>query len=133
MAEIKNISSGNPVVVQSSHSRLVKSLVFILLLIFYGSYLANKIALPAAEDLPRQMENGKNILAGQFDVLTKNVYSYTEPNQHFANHHWLYGVFAYLLHQALGFNGMVIFKIIFILVTFALLFYLVIKKADFWL
>ena len=111
----------------------VKILVFSLVLALYASFLFTKIALPAALDLPRQMKNGEMILHGDFSVLTKNVYSYIEPNQQFANHHWLSGVIFYLLHAAIGYSGMVIFKVIFLLVTFALLFWLTVKKNDFWL
>lgn len=110
-----------------------KILVFGLTLLFYGSFLVSKITLPGAQDLPRQMKNGEMVLQGQYDVLTKNVYSYIEPDQPFANHHWLYGVIAYLLHAAIGWDGMVVFKVIFFLLTFSLLFYTVVKKADFWL
>lgn len=110
-----------------------KAAVFAILLIFYGSLITFKIPLPAAEDLPRQMQNGKDILQGHFDVLSKNVYSYTEPDHHFNNSHWLYGIVAYLLHQAVGWGGMVVFKVLFILLTFALLFSIALRRADFWL
>ncbi len=110
-----------------------KIIVFTILIVFLGSLVTFKISLPAAEDLPRQMANGRDILAGNWDVLTTNFYSYTQIDHYFANHHWLYGVFAYLLHSAVGWSGMVVFKIIFILLTFSLLFWTALKRADFWL
>src|SRR3989338_11714112 len=67
------------------------------------------------------------------DLLTKNVYPYPEPAQPFANHHWLSGVVCYLLDQAVGFSGLIIFKVIVLLAAFALLFFAATKKADFWL
>src|SRR5438552_2078984 len=94
-----------------------KVAVFATLLIFYGSLITFKIPLPAGEDLPRQMQNGRDILQGHFDVLTKNVYSYTEPDHYFANHHWLYGLVVYPLYELVGWGGMVIFKVILILAT----------------
>ncbi len=112
--------------------KLAKILAFISILVFFGSYLTYGISLPSAEDLPRQMMNGQDILHGHFDVITRNVYSYVEPDHTFANHHWLYGVFAYLLHSAVGWNGMVIFKVLFILLTFVLLFKVAKKQAGFW-
>lgn len=111
----------------------LKIFIFSLLLIFYGSFLVTKMDLPAALDLPRQMQNGKDILQGNFDVITKNVYSYTEPNQSFANHHWLSGVVFYILYQVVGWDGMTIFKIIILLAAFSLLFWIALKKNDFWL
>ena len=113
--------------------KISKYVVFFVLLSFLGLLITYKIPLPAAEDLPRQMANGRDILQGNFEVLTSNFYSYTEPSHYFANHHWLYGVFAYLLHGAVGWSGMVIFKILFIFATFSLLFLTALRKADFWL
>jgi hypothetical protein len=111
----------------------MKIAVFALILIFYGSLITYKITLPAAEDLPRQMINGKDIIAGNFDVIYKNAYSYTNPDHAFANHHWLYGVFAYGLHSLAGYEGIVIFKIITLTFAFCLLFYIATRKANFWL
>lgn len=108
-----------------------KLLVFALLLVLLGSLITYKLPLPAALDLPRQMANGRDILNGNFDVLTKNVYSYTQPDHYFANHHWLYGVFAYVLQLVIGWKGIVVFKIILILFSFALLFKTATRKADF--
>lgn len=118
---------------KSGPLKSLKIIVFALLLVFYSSFLFYKMNLPAADDLPRQMENGKNVLSGEFSVLTKNVYSYTEPDHPFANHHWLSGVVFYLLHQAIGFSGMSIFKVTLMLATFVILFRVALKKADFWL
>lgn len=113
--------------------RWLKILVFVLILVFYGSFLIYKMELPAADDLPRQMRNGIDVLTGNFDALNKNVYSYTESDRPFANHHWGSGVFFYLLYQAAGFGGLSIFKVILMLSAFALLFRIAAKKADFWL
>lgn len=110
-----------------------KILIFILILAFYASYITYKIELPAAQDLPREINNGENILSGQFKVITTNFYSYTEPDYYFANHQWFSGVIFYLMHRAMGWGGMVIFKVIFILLTFSLLFYITMKRSDFWL
>jgi tetratricopeptide (TPR) repeat protein len=104
-----------------------------LILIFFGCCIVYKISLPAAQDLPREMHNGEMILAGNYEVLTKNFYSYTEPDQPFANHHWLSGVFYFLLYRAVGWSGMVVFKVFFMLLTLAILFYLTVKRSDFWL
>ena len=114
-------------------SKLLKISVFILILAFYGSLLLHQIKLPAADDLGRHIKNGELILQGDFDVLNKNLYSYTEPDSPFYNHHWLSGVIFYLLHEAVGFGGLVIFKVIIMLFAFALLFFVATKKANFWL
>ncbi|OGY63962.1 MAG: hypothetical protein A3B92_03385 [Candidatus Harrisonbacteria bacterium RIFCSPHIGHO2_02_FULL_42_16] len=112
---------------------LIKILVFALLLIFYGSLLAHKIQLPAADDLPRQMKIGEEILAGNLGIFYKNTFSFSEPDQVFYNHHWLSGAVFYLVHQVAGWNGLIIFKIAVLLSAFSLIFLTAIKKADFWL
>lgn len=111
----------------------IKILVFILILSFYGLLLAHKIQLPAGQDLPRQIKIGELVLNGNWDIFYKNTFSYTEPDQPFYNHHWLSGVVFYLTHQAVGWNGLVVFKIIILLSAFSLLFLTALKKADFWL
>ncbi|OGN00792.1 MAG: hypothetical protein A3B91_04570 [Candidatus Yanofskybacteria bacterium RIFCSPHIGHO2_02_FULL_41_29] len=115
------------------YNKLIKTLVFILLLVFYGSLLLHKIELPVADDMARHVKNGELILEGNFNVFYKNVYSYTESDHVFVNHHWLSGVVFYLLHQAVGWGGLVIFKVIIFLLTFLLLFSVSLKKANFWL
>jgi hypothetical protein len=111
----------------------LKVTVFCGLLVFYVSLIAFKIVLPAAEDLPRQMMNGKDILAGNWEVVYKNVYSYTDPDHEFANHHWLYGVYAYGLYEIAGYEGHVIVKIVTLLAAFCLIFHAALRRADFWL
>src|SRR3989344_6310350 len=110
--------------------RYIKLTVFILLLAFYASFLVHQIALPVGDALPRLIKNGEMVFQNP-DILTKNVYSYTEPDQPFANHHWLSGVVFYLLDQAVGFSGLIIFKTLVLLAYFSLLFVTARKKADF--
>src|SRR5439155_23411103 len=109
------------------------TLVFVLILAFYGSLLLHKIDLPAADDLPRHIQNGATLLHGNKDVLYKNLYAYTEGNYPVTNHHWLSGVIFYVLQQLIGFDGLVLFKVILLLAAFCLLFAVALKKADFWL
>lgn len=113
--------------------KYIKIGVFTLLLVFFASYITYQIRLPAAEDLPRLIKNGEMIMEGNFDVITKNVYSFTNPNYPFANHHWFSGVVFYILYKLIGFGGIVIFKVIVMLLTFSLLFYVSVKKSNFWL
>src|SRR3989344_989055 len=116
-----------------STTRWVKTTVFVLILVFYASLLVHKIELPAADDIARHVKNGEMILGGNLDILKSNVYSYAEPEHRFINHHWLAGVVFYLLHQAVGWSGLIIFKVIVLLAAFVLLFAAAVKKADFWL
>lgn len=114
------------------HKKL-KTFLFASILVLYALLLAYKINLPAADDLPRHIMNGKMILHGHFDVLYKNFFSYTMPDQPFVNHHWLFGVIAYLVQAISGWGGLVIFKILVMVAAFALLFRAAVKKSNFWL
>lgn len=114
-------------------STIVKIFIFTMVISLLCSFLFTKIALPGALDLPRQIQNGEDIVKGNFDVITKNVYSYVEPGQPFANHHWFYGVISYLLYESIGWIGITILKVLFIIFSFILLFWIAMKRSDFWL
>lgn len=118
---------------QPPHTRIVKIVVFLLLLALYASFLVYTIKLPAADDLPRQIQIGEEIVHGNWDILYKNIFSYTEPEHAFYNHHWLSAVVFYLLHLLLGWSGLVVFKVAVFLLAFTLVFRAALKKADFWL
>ncbi len=75
---------------------------------------------------------GKTLLDGNFDILYKNIYSYTEPDQTFYNHHWLSGVIFYLFDKMAGFEALVILKVAVLLSAFLLLFATALKKSNFW-
>lgn len=95
--------------------------------------MIHKIDLPNGDDLPRHIKNGELILHGDFSVLYSNIYSYTEPEHRFINHHWLSGVIFYLFFIFAGWSSLVILKTIVLLSTFSILFFTALKKANFWL
>jgi hypothetical protein len=73
-------------------------------------------------DIGRHIKNGELILQGNWDVLYKNYYSYTNPEYPFVNHHWLFGVFCYVLWHHFGFGGLAFIYLILELFTFYLFF-----------
>src|SRR4051812_8584570 len=97
------------------HLPWLKIGVFLLLLVFLGTISTYKISLPKADDMARHIKNGELILHGNFDILYKNVYSYTQPDYPVVNHHWLAGVVYYLLLKVIGWSGLVLFKVFLIL------------------
>lgn len=111
----------------------IKTLIFILILVFYTSFLIYKMDIPAADDLPRQISIGQQILEGNWDILYENTFSYVEPDHTFYNHHWLSGVIFYLLYVLIGWSGLSIFKIIILLVAFSIIFKVSLQKSNFWL
>jgi len=112
-------------------NKLIKILVFALILAFFGALSLYKIQLPT-DDLGRHIINGKMVLEGKFNVLSSNFYSSDNAEFPFINHTWLSGVVFYLLHKTVGFGGMVVFKVILLLSAFVLLFFASLRKADFW-
>lgn len=113
--------------------QITKILIFVILLAYLTSLITYRIQLPVADDIARHIINGSEILDGHFDVLYQNVYSYTEPDHSFVNHHWLSGVIFFLLFKTIGWDGLVIFKVIIFLITFTLLFFSAKRKSNFWL
>jgi len=75
-----------------------------------------------AVDIGRHIKNGELVLKGNWDVLYKNFYSFTYPDYPFINHHWFFGVISYVLFCLSGFQGLSVFYIILLVLTFLLAF-----------
>ncbi len=106
----------------------MKKIVFIGLLGLIVFIFLQKTDLTSS-DLGRHLNNGR-VVFDNHDILFKNTYSYTEPDFPFVNHHWLYGVILYSVYELSGFNGLTIFNIILVLVTFSLVFFIARQKID---
>jgi len=96
-------------------------LIIILILSWLGWHLAHPVYLTRS-DLGRHIKNGELILHGNWDVLYKNFYSYTNPEYPFINHHWLFGVWCYVLWHYFGFTGLSFIYLILKLFTFYVFF-----------
>ena len=96
--------------------------IILLLLCWLGFHLAQPVEL-VRSDLGRHIKNGELILQGHGDVLYKNFYSYTYPQYPFINHHWLFGVFCYVLWYYFGFTGLYFVYLLLELLTFYLFFH----------
>ncbi len=116
--------------------QLIKLCLFIFLIFWAGIFLSHKIDLTTA-DLGRHIRNGDILLNGSADdrerILRTNFYSYTVPDQPFINHHWLSGVYYYLVQNAFGFVGQSAFYILFVLLSFVLFFDVARRKSNFWI
>lgn len=95
--------------------------VISLILFWLGWHLAIPVDL-IRSDLGRHIKNGELILQGNWDILYKNYYSYTNPEYPFINHHWFFGVFCYVLWHCFGFFGLAFIYLILELLTFYLFF-----------
>ncbi len=111
--------------------KLLKLAIFIGLLALLIIVFSQKIEFTSV-DLGRHLENGKIILSDR-QVLFKNLYSYTEPDTIFINHHWLAGVIYYGVYLVGGFKSLSILNILLILSAFILSFKLAKKRAGFYI
>ena len=75
------------------------------LLFLIGLLCLKPIQLSTA-DLGRHIINGQQIAENGFSskILAFNVYSYTNPDYPVENHHWLFGVLTFFVHQIGGFT-----------------------------
>lgn len=77
---------------------------FVCILLFFFPFFLQKTNL-LASDLGRHITNGRIILQ-EHAVFSNNRYSYTMPERAAPNHHWLFGVIAYLIEQRADFAGL---------------------------
>lgn len=104
-------------------------LILILVLAVYGLFLARPINLVTA-DLGRHIKNGELLLTGRWSVLKTNFYSYSHPDYHTTNHHWLSGVVFYLVWKFSGFVGLHLFFILMGLATLFIFFFIAQTRAG---
>ena len=106
--------------------------IITFVLIVLAWHYAQPINL-ARIDLGRHIKNGELIVKGTWDVLYKNYYSYTYPEQPFVNHHWFFGVFCYSIWHFVSFAGLSLVYILLELLTFYLFFRRAKDLSSFWL
>ncbi len=113
-------------------------IVALILSVFLGIFLVQKINLPAA-DIGRHIKNGEVLLhAKEYAVsrsalLHTNFFSFTFPDFPFINHHWGYGIIAYLTYSMFGWTGLSLSYICTLILTFLILFSLVSKKIPLYI
>lgn len=81
------------------------------------------------QDIGRHLKSGQIIWESK-NIYRTNFFSFTEPDRPFIDHHWLSEVIFFLLNGWIGLKGLIIFKTIIILGTFALLFSSIYKKTG---
>lgn len=83
-------------------------------------------------DLGRHIKNGE-IIVNTFSIPKTNLFTYTNTNFPFINHHWGTGVIFYLINNAVGLTVLHIFMIFISLLTFFLFFDIAWKYSNFYL
>ncbi|MFH1427191.1 MAG: tetratricopeptide repeat protein [Patescibacteria group bacterium] len=104
----------------------------ILFLVFFVIFIFAEKSQLTMLDLGRHIKNGEMVWQNA-DVFYKNFYSFTEPDFPFINHHWLSGVIFYLLYLVGGFKLLTLFNLLLALMVAAIIYYLTIKRSNFWL
>ncbi len=94
--------------------RILVTLVFITLAVFL-IHSASAIN----QDLGRHLKMGEIIWQTK-QVPNTNLFSYTNPDFPFINHHWLSEIIYYLLSLVIGIKGLIVFNALLILAAFAL-------------
>ncbi len=102
-------------------------LVFVVLAVF----LIHS-ATAINQDLGRHLKSGQIIWQTK-SVPQTNLFSYTNPDFPFINHHWLSEVIFYLLYSLAGIKGLIIFSVLIILASFVIVFFVAYKKKYFLL
>jgi len=109
--------------------RVVKALLFLLLILFLVQSFSQKINLVTA-DLGRHIINGQELLQ-KGHLLKINFYSYTQPDFPVLTTHWGCGPIFYWTWKAFGFEGLSVFYTILILLSVGVVFFLVKQTAGF--
>ena len=83
------------------------------------------------QDIGRHLKIGEIIWQTK-EVPKTNLFSFTEPDFPFVNHHWLSEVIFFGIFSAAGFTGLILTKTALVLATFLLLFSIIRNRAKFW-
>jgi hypothetical protein len=102
-------------------NQVLKTLLLLVCLGSLALYLCVPINLTAV-DIGRHIKNGELVLSGNPGVLYKNFYSFTYPDYPFINHHWFFGVISYVIFRMGAFEGLSVFYVFLLVLTFLLAF-----------
>ncbi len=108
---------------------ILRRLMVFLILATLAVFLIHS-ASAINQDLGRHLKMGEIIWQTK-QVPHTNLFSYTNPDFPFINHHWLSEVIYYLLSLAIGIKGLIIFNALIILAAFALVWRLAWRKDYF--
>lgn len=103
------------------------AIISFLLLLFFTASFAIRTDFSFDQDLGRHLKLGEIITAiGQ--VPKSNLFSYTNPDFPFINHHFLFEVILFSAKQSIGMEGILLIKVLLILLSVGLVTSLVTKS-----
>ncbi|MEK7160507.1 MAG: hypothetical protein AAB724_00620, partial [Patescibacteria group bacterium] len=109
---------------------LVVRLILISLVLLAVAVLLIHSLTAINQDLGRHLKMGEIIWQTKH-VPQTNLFSYTNPDWPFINHHWLSEVIYYWLSLVIGLKGLIVFNALLILAAFALVWRLAWRKDYF--
>ena len=110
--------------------KILRFAALVLLFIFLGLLLVHSLG-SINQDIGRHLKLGQIIWETK-SVPHTNLFSFTEPDYPFINHHWLSEVVFYLLSGIIGLKGLIIFKAAVVAVSFWLIYKSADKKTGLW-
>jgi len=122
-----SISLRNNAMVKQSLSFLKQNYIFVLafiLLLVFSIHNFDSIG----QDIGRHLKVGQTIWQTG-EIPKTNLFSFTESDFPFTNHHWLSEVLFFGIFSTAGFIGLIIVKVVLILVAFLLLFFIAKKYS----
>ncbi len=104
--------------------------VFVLSFVLLAVFLVHNF-VSIGQDIGRHLKVGEIIWQTK-EVPKTNLFSFTEPDLRFINHHWLSEVIFFKIFGLAGFTGLILVKTLLIFIAFLLLFFVVKSYAKFW-
>lgn len=108
----------------------IDKIVLVLLFALLAVFLIHNFD-SIGQDIGRHLKMGEIIWQTQ-EVPKTNLFSFTEPDFPFLNHHWLSEVIFFGIFSKFGFVGLILIKALLVLAAFLLLFSLIKKHSGFW-
>jgi hypothetical protein len=106
--------------------------LIVLLPFLYLSAFLFQVDKSLTQDLGRHLKLGE-IITSCWCVPTTNLFSFTQPNQPFINHHWLSEVVFYGLYQLGAIEAILVFKMFIITAAVGFVYRLAVRKGSiFW-
>jgi len=97
-------------------AKLLRGVLLACLIVFIALFFAQKIYFINA-DIGRHIRNGEYFFR-QWQMVSTNFYSYTEPDFPVVNHHWGSGAIYFLLWKYLGFEAISALNVMIYLLAF---------------
>src|SRR3989344_258512 len=94
---------------------LKQNYLFVIIFVLFGVFLVHNFDT-IGQDIGRHLKVGEIIWQTK-EVPKTNLFSFTEPDFPFINHHWLSEVIFFGIFNWFGFTGLILLKVFLVLTT----------------